>query len=144
MTQDEMEAVIAGAPSKAEKIRRLHRAGVEKADIGRFLEITYQHVYNVLARTRRANPAPNALSEKVAPQIFHIQLERGLTFALPKDYVEAEGLKPGSTLICRRDADGIKIMSRTAAEDHLRNILRQRLPDQAELLEAVLTPEKRF
>lgn len=50
------EEQISGLPTKSEKIRALFRAGMSKADIGRYLEISYQHVYNASVAIGAAPP----------------------------------------------------------------------------------------
>lgn len=142
MNKEEMNAIVAGVPTKSEKIRLLFRAGVAKADIARFLGIRYQHVYNVLLREDQAARAASSKNEE-QPQVFRIELEAGCKLTLPREFAEEEGLKNGDALICRRDPDGLKIMTSAAAEDYLRSVLRQRLPEQADLLEALL-PKGRF
>ena len=143
MTRGEMEAIVAGVATKSEKIRLLNRAGAKKADIARFLEIRYQHVYNVL-KDQGGRDSPAELEPSAdASQIFRLRIQAGQKVQLPPGFIEAEGLQPGDDLICRRDADGIKIMSRASAQEHLRAILRKRLPEQADLLEAVLMSDGR-
>jgi len=144
MNRQEMEAIVAGVPTKSEKIRLLNRAGVAKADIARFLDIRYQHVYNVLLRDKKASPQNESAGEQTEQQVYQVKLGAGLKMALPPEFAETESLEAGDVVICRRDPDGLKIMSSTAAEDYLRTVLRQRLPEQAEMLEALLNAKGRF
>lgn len=60
--------IIAGLPTKSAQIRALSAAGYPKTDIARLLEVSYQHVYNVLAQ---AGGARSSLPEKtvVADQV---------------------------------------------------------------------------
>jgi hypothetical protein len=138
MGREEMDAVVAGVATKSEKIRLLFRAGLPKADIARYLDIRYQHVYNVLKKEPAFTQEKSGKVDAGAAQIFQVKIEAGLKVSLPREFAEAESLKTGSVVICRRDADGLKIMSAAAAEDYLRTVLRQRIPDQAQLLDALL------
>lgn len=144
MNRQDMEAIVAGVPTKSEKIRLLHRAGVAKADIARFLDIRYQHVYNVLLKDKATKPQSSAADEQVVQQVFQVKLGAGLKMALPEEFAKDEGLEDGDVVICRRDSDGLKIMSSAAAADYLRTVLRQRLPEQADMLEALLNAKGRF
>ena len=144
MNRQEMEAIVAGVPTKSEKIRLLHRAGVAKADIARFLDIRYQHVYNVLLREKKPTAQGQPADEQTEQQVFQVKLGTGLKMTLPPEFAESEGLEAGDVVICRRDPDGLKIMSSAAAADYLRTVLRQRLPEQADMLEALLNAKGRF
>lgn len=55
--QADMSLVIEGLETTSSKIRALHAAGHDKADIARFLGIIYQHVRNVLVtKTKKHKP----------------------------------------------------------------------------------------
>lgn len=63
LTQEQttqMDEIVQGLgenPGKSAKIRALHAAGHEKADIARYLGVIYQHVRNVLVtKTKRHAP----------------------------------------------------------------------------------------
>lgn len=144
MTDTEMRELTAEATTKSEKIRILDRAGVEKSPIAAFLGITYQHVYNVLHRDRHKRGA----SMEVAPQsppsptvVHQLRMGSGGRVVLPRDFVEAEGLVDGASLVCRQEPDGLKIMSRAAATELLRQIARHRMPEEAALLDALIGDE---
>lgn len=53
MTDDEIKNAISGLKTKADMIRKLDSLGVERAKIATYLDIRYQHVWNVLQ-----GPAP--------------------------------------------------------------------------------------
>lgn len=136
MTNEEMHQLIADAESKSESIRRLFRAGVSKADIGRFLGIRYQHVYNVLLRESQADQQGfGAVSE---PTFVTFEVNASGWVQLPAAFITANGLDNGGTLFGRQDKGGLTLMSRDAALDALRDIARKRIPDHAALLDALL------
>ncbi len=60
-----MGEVAQNEPTKSAAIRALWRAGFERADIARYLEIRYQHVRNVIERAKSTEAGPaNGLREK--------------------------------------------------------------------------------
>lgn len=143
MQREEMERLVAGAPSISAKIRILHDAGVKKTDIARFLERQYQHVRNVIidhekkqaaARRDPANAAPPGGSDEV----FELTLGDDGTVTLPASFLESQRWKRGASLICRIDRDGLRIISRDAAVQELAATLKQRMPHEAALLATLL------
>lgn len=139
MNDEEMNALTAGTTVKSEKIRILFKAGVERADIARFLEITYQHVQNVLKRSGLLNKAqPGRRDVSVTGQVYTVVVARGGKITLPAQYMKRHDISEGETLICREDDSGLHIMSREAAAAMLRETLKERMPGQAALLEALL------
>ncbi len=59
-----MDEVAKDAPTKSAAIRALWRAGLERADIARYLGIRYQHVRNVIVQAESAGDGgANALRE---------------------------------------------------------------------------------
>lgn len=135
MTEDEMNTLIADAPTKSESIRRLFRAGVSKAAIGRFMDLRYQHVYNVLLK--ESPPQAGAVTA-VDTGFTPVKVDGKGKVQLPADFLTSNGLQDGGTLFCRTDVHGLSLMSREAALDHLREVARKRMPDQAALLDALL------
>jgi len=136
MTNEEMHRLIADSPTKSESIRRLFGAGIAKAAIARFMELRYQHVYNVLLReTPRDQEGGTASSE---PAFTALQVDVTGKVQLPADFLSANGLDSGGTLFCRHDPRGLTLMSRESALDGLREVARKRMPDQAALLDALL------
>jgi len=141
MTRDEMDALTGDTDNKSEKIRRLYTGGVTAADIGRYLDISYQHVYNVLLRAKLISKSE--LKDTPAPAIeggetVILSLEKGGVVRLPQALLTAQNLSEGDRLICRASTDGLTIMSRQRALDHLREVARSRMPEEADLFEALL------
>lgn len=135
MTDDEMRTLIADAPSKSESIRRLFRAGVSKAAIANFMKLRYQHVYNVLLKI---SPPSGEVAAPADIGFIAIQVDSKGKVQLPTEFLAANGLEDGGTLFCRNDRQGLTLMSRESALDHLREVARKRMPDQAALLDALL------
>ena len=135
MTDDEMRILIADAPSKSESIRRLFRAGVSKAAIASFMELRYQHVYNVLLKV---SPPAGAAAASADIGFTAVKVDSKGKVQLPAEFMAANGVQEGGTLFCRSDPHGLTLMSRESALDHLREAARKRMPDQAALLDALL------
>lgn len=135
MTDEEMQRLIAGSPTKSESIRRLFRAGISKAAIARFMELRYQHVYNVLLR--ETPPDQEGMTES-EPVFSTLQVDAKGKLQLPADFLTANGLGNGGALYCRSDPRGLTLMSRESALDHLREVARKRMPEEAALLDEIL------
>lgn len=139
MNRDEMERLTSHTDNKSEKVRILFNAGVERGDIGRFLGIRYQHVHNVLKRSGLL--ANNNQSVTVNPtRVFQVVVEKGRRINLPQEYADEQNVGEGDTLFCREEAGNLVIMSRPAAIEAVRDIVRKKMPEEASLLEALIAP----
>lgn len=138
MNRQEMQRLIAQTGVTAEKIRILWDEGVSRSEIKDFLEISYQHVHNVLKRSNRLK-GREATSPDASPSIVTVQVEKGGRITLPREYVEAQQIRDGDMLICRDDAGNLVIMNRAAAIETVQAIARHRMPAEAALLEALLS-----
>ena len=147
MTSDEMDDLTQGLDSKAAKVRALYSAGVSTGDIGRYIGIRYQHVYNVLLRA--------GMIEKAAPQgaespslgadaeIIVAEVGRGGGIQLPDEVMQRYGLAAGETVYCRALPEGLMILSREAALRQVTELAREKMPEQAALIEALLNVKSR-
>ena len=138
MERDEMQKLTAHTDVKAEKIRILFDAGVERSEIANFMNISYQHVHNVLKRSGRLSAPDREPADEAAAQLWTVPVGAKGRIVLPEDYLSDEGLNEGDTLICRRERDGIHIMTRQAAAELLRARAFQRMPEEAALFDALL------
>ena len=141
MTNDEMDRLTSGLTSKAAKVRALNAAGVSTGDIGRYLDIRYQHVYNVLLRAgvieKGVNTAPSASFDPDA-EIIVAQTDRNGAITLPPEIMQRFGLVAGTPVYCRVSDEGILLISREAALHHVTEAARAKMPEQAALIEALL------
>lgn len=138
MTKEEMDRLTGGTDNKSEKIRILFNADVPRAEIARFLGITYQHAQNVLKRSGLLEKAERPQDAAHTGQVYTVRIGEGGKFTLPPEYVEKCGIRDGEVLICREEGGGLTIMSRDAAIAALNEIVRQRMPAEAALLETLL------
>jgi bifunctional DNA-binding transcriptional regulator/antitoxin component of YhaV-PrlF toxin-antitoxin module len=144
MNKNEMDQLTAGITSKAAKVRALNAAGVSTADIGRYLDIRYQHVYNVLLRAGVIEKGVGAAPAPFDPdaEIVVAQSDRHGAITLPEPIRQRLGLVAGEPVYCRVLDDGIHLISRDAALRHVTEAARTKMPEQAALIEALLQANK--
>lgn len=140
-----MRQVAEQGATLSEKIRLLYDASVPPADIARFLDRRYQHVYNVIKDHKRKIAArPVGEARQAAPEAsvsspaVRLVVGRGGSLRLPAEWLDGEDLKEGDVVVCRAEARGLLIMSKAAATEMLREIALARMPGEADLLDALL------
>lgn len=140
MDREQMVRLTKDATSISEKVRILHDAGVPKADIGRFVERRYQQIYNIiLTHEQKRGGAPGPVADAGTElTVFAATLGKGRKVVLPAEWLDAEKLVEDDELVFRIEADGLKIMTRTAAQEALLEAARRRMPGEAALLESLL------
>jgi len=142
MTNEEMDTLTEGLDSKAAKVRALYGAGVSAGDIGRYIGIRYQHVYNVLLRAgliAKAAPATSrAPSLDPDSEIIVASIGKGGGIVLPGPVMDRYGLKAGEAVYCQALPEGLMILSQDAALAHVTRMAREKMPEQAALIEALL------
>lgn len=147
MTSDEMDELTRGLDSKAAKVRALYSAGVSTGDIGRYIGIRYQHVYNVLLRAgliEKAAPSGAESSPSGADaEIIVAQVGAGGGIELPDEVMQRYGLAAGEAVYCRALPEGLMILSREAALRQVTELARQKMPGQVALIEALLNVKSR-
>ena len=144
MTHEEMDHIAGSLPSKAAKVRALNAAGVSTGDIGRYLDIRYQHVYNVLLRAGAIQKEASA-SGTVAYENSEIvtgKIKRDGSIQLPLDVLARFGLTAGSPIYCRVSDEGVVLLSPDAARRAVTEAIREKMPEQAALLEALFTQDR--
>lgn len=136
-----MDRLTAQLTSKAAKVRALYGAGVTTADIGRYLTIRYQHVYNVLLRAgliEKAGAAPSISTKDVAADIIVTNVGNDGKIELSADIMERYGLRAGGAIYCRALPESLMLLSHDAAMAYVTQIAREKMPEQAALIEALL------
>ncbi|TWD02114.1 hypothetical protein FB595_1153 [Sphingobium sp. AEW010] len=141
MANEQMDRLTEGLDTKAAKVRALHAAGVSTGDIGRYLGIRYQHVYNVLLRAGLIEKA-GAASEKPAlsgdAEIIVAQIGKSGGIELPDAVMQHYGLAVGATVYCQVLPEGLMILSQEAVLKQVTALAREKMPEQAALIEALL------
>jgi len=136
VTEAEMDKITSGMKAKAEKVRALNAAGVSTSDISRYLKIRYQHVYNVLLRS-------GAIT-KAVPEAENLEIVTALTDAsgniiLPKHLRERYGIVPGEPVFLQVGETGLTLIGRATALRQIMQSAQEKMPDQAALIEALLS-----
>ena len=136
MTRDEMAQIADAHDTKAAKVRALNEAGVSTTEISDFLEIRYQHTYNVLLRAKRiGRTLPSA---PATGEIMALVVDRSGSISLPDNILEAFDLRDGGQLFVRQTADGLVLMPRDVAIAELQRTAAERMPEHANLLAVLL------
>ncbi|MCW2404581.1 hypothetical protein M2336_001210 [Sphingobium sp. B1D7B] len=142
MTNEEMDSLTQGLDSKAAKVRALYGAGVSAGDIGRYIGIRYQHVYNVLLRAgliaKASSPPTQAPLLDQDSEIIVASIGKGGGIELPDSVMDRYGLKAGEAVYCQALPEGLMILSQDAALAHVTRVAREKMPEQAALIEALL------
>lgn len=141
MDEKDMERIVADCDSKAAKVRALNAAGVSTADIGRYLGIRYQHVYNVLLRAgviEKGGSGQDAAPFDADAEIVVLKTDRTGAVVLPEELRARIGLVPGEPVYGRVGADGVTLIGREAALAHVARVAREKMPGEAALIEALL------
>jgi len=142
-SEAEMTRMTDGLVTKADKIRKLGRAGYPRADIARFLGIRYQHVRNTLEEAgiplpdRDMNPMQDArdteteqaFSEEPSPfnaenvdDYFPLHISRDGRLVLPKVLRDAMMLDPDGRVTAHVEDGELRIISPLAAIRHFQRI----------------------
>lgn len=127
LSTDEMEAMTRGLGTKSEKIRTLGRAGVRPADIARFLDIRYQHAYNVLRDAQLAVTAraPRDAEESRTAGPGRTVLEDSGHIRVPRAILNEWSAGPGDELIVRLEDDELRVFTRRAGLRRARDVVRK-------------------
>jgi bifunctional DNA-binding transcriptional regulator/antitoxin component of YhaV-PrlF toxin-antitoxin module len=156
-----MDALTSGLPSKSAKMRRLARAGYERADIARYLGVRYQFVYNVLsapdpgqdggdssphAKIAKASSPVAARDDRTpelaAPRWAWVAVEKGGRIDVPAAFLEALGLREGDQVQLALEGDTVRVLTRVAALRELRARVRQCLPEGVSLVDELIAERR--
>ena len=139
MNRDEMERLTAEGVSLSDRIRILHDAGVPRAEIATFVGRRYQHIYNVIKDYEARRRAGTAPPPAVQGEVLKLVLGKEGALRLPSEWLDAQRLQAGDTVICRTDPRGLLIMSRAAATEAVLELASRHMPGEAALLGALLS-----
>lgn len=135
-----MEEIVVGIKTKAAKIRALAREGYERAEIARFLDVRYQHVYNVLKQSEAAG-ARGTVATDSAQQ--WVKVGPGGGVAVPAAFLQALGVKVGSEVQLRLEEDEIRIVPRSTVIRHVRERVRKYVPEGVSLVDELIAERRR-
>ncbi|WP_374575864.1 AbrB/MazE/SpoVT family DNA-binding domain-containing protein [Phenylobacterium sp.] len=134
------EEIVGAQATVADKIRALDRAGYPRAEIARLLGKRYQHVRNVLEGDKAA--ASSGVSEGDAAPfradvhptqwrgggVFRMEMDAQGRLALPRQVIDAWGLKPGSVVMGRLEGESIELIAGATSARRARELARRLLP----------------
>ncbi|HWA89192.1 MAG TPA: hypothetical protein VG889_04110 [Rhizomicrobium sp.] len=151
----DMDDVVAGLATKADKIRALDRAGYTRSQIADFLGIRYQHVRNVLVDDARtgARPAPAGMAEEAPPfqaaprspdvrRARRIEVQADGTVTLPAVLLAAVGIPQGGVLLARFDDDEIKMMTPETTTRKIQAEMRKYVPEGVSLVDELIAERR--
>jgi bifunctional DNA-binding transcriptional regulator/antitoxin component of YhaV-PrlF toxin-antitoxin module len=133
-----VDEIIRSDATVADKIRALAAAGYPRAEIARLLGKRYQHVRNVLEGDKlapgMAEGDATPFEPKVHPTewrgggVFRMEMDAAGRLALPKEVIEAWGLKAGSVIMGHLDGEAIELIDGLTAARRVRERFQQRFP----------------
>ena len=159
---NKMDTVIAGMPdNKSAKIRRLAAAGYKRADIARHLGIRYQFAYNVLAQpapmgereetdahtdsamlsSKESHDGSRDVGESPARWVW-VQVGKSGSIELPESFRSTLAIGEGDQLQLQLEAGAIRILTRDAAMNALRNDVRRFVPEGVSLVDALISDRR--
>ena len=131
--RESMDQVVAGLPTKSAKIRALDQVGHARADIARYLGIRYQHVYNVLKRSKPETPPPR----------IWVKVGEGGRVVIPAPYRRALGVDDDDYLQLRLEGDEVRIVSRDAAIRRVQELVAKYVPPDVNLVDELIAERRR-
>lgn len=150
-SEDRMEQVAAGLPSKSAKIRALHGAGFPRSEIAKFLKLRYQHVRNVLvaaeARETKVAEAAQSPGEDATKPLkldpTKVRMGPDGRVVVPAAFREALRLKEGDALIALVENGEVHLLTGEAAMRRAQAFVRTFVPEGVSLVDELLGDRRR-
>lgn len=158
MDSQDISRVVASDDTVSNKIRRLAAGGVPRAEIAKLLGKRYQHVRNVLEGDKlsaaprgvsEGDPPPFGLEPDVRPPEargggrFRLEVDSSGRVTLPKELVDAWGLKPGSGVMGRIDGETFELLSGRESLRRIQALVREVIPPGGPSLADELIADRR-
>lgn len=145
LSNADMRRLTRSLATKADKIRALARAGVSVADIGRFLDIRYQHAYNVLKRSgiSTRNDEVRDAERHSANAPAKGLLDASGRIVLPQRILDSWSASPGDELLVRLEGDELRVLTRGAGVRLARDILRKYTESGASMTDELIAERRR-
>jgi len=139
----EMKRLTENVEGVSAKIRVLNAAGIERADIARFLGKRYQHVRNVL----EADKAKAVSSERPAsdkkPLVAKINLGPDGRIVIPAHLREALDLGESDVLFARIEDGELRLATANGMQKRVNEMLREFVPPGVSLVDELLKERRR-
>lgn len=134
-----MERITAGLPTKSARIRALAAANYSRSEIAKFLEIRYQHVWNVLN-----SPAPTSQDASLsAPDDTSVTIGPGGRIVIPAAFRKAMGVEESDDVVLHLVDKELHVMSRAAAIKQVQELIAQYAPEGVSLVDELLAERRR-
>jgi bifunctional DNA-binding transcriptional regulator/antitoxin component of YhaV-PrlF toxin-antitoxin module len=135
-------------PTKAAKIRALDERGFARADIARFLDIRYQHVRNVLERSRAKQPderaedggAHTAGIGSTAPAQFAVGADGRIV--IPVDMRAAMQIGADGKVTARVVDGELRVIAPAVAIRRAQEMVRNAIPSGASLADELIAERR--
>lgn len=143
-TQDKMDKIVAGLPTKSAKIRALGKAGYARADIARYLGIRYQHVRNVLvqAEEKEKREQQNNVTDTPPAQVW-AQVGPEGRIVIPAAYRQLLGIDKGGHVLMLLDREEVRLIGRDGAIARAQALVAPFIKDESTSAEAFLAERRR-
>ncbi|HUQ51434.1 MAG TPA: AbrB/MazE/SpoVT family DNA-binding domain-containing protein [Gammaproteobacteria bacterium] len=112
LTKKQMDLIARPLRTKADKIRALARANVAPADIARFLNIRYQHAYNVIQRAGLGDRIGESAAEPLAAAPISAKLDSNGCIELPESVRRAWGVTAGDEILLSLEGSELRLFTR--------------------------------
>lgn len=149
--RSEMDDVIEGmSDNKSAKIRRLASSGYKRAEIAKHLDVRYQFVYNVVAKAAsKADRSGIAVhdhssdtSHDILPRWAWVRVGRNGSVELPEQFQSVLTIREGDQVQLQIEDGAIRILTREAALDALKNDVRRFVPEDVSLVDALIADRR--
>lgn len=136
----EIQTILDGGGTKADKVRALVAMGVSKPEIATLLHITANHVYTVIARDRAARRTvvarPTTPNEGDFVQM--IAIDPNGCLVLPPEALEMMELTGADQLVMLGAPGELRLLTRERAAKQLQEAIREASPANAALARTLL------
>ncbi len=134
-----MELITAGLLTKSAKIRALAEAEYSRNEIAKYLEISYQHVWNVLNAPAPTRPE----GQPATTDVLTGTIGPGGRVVIPAACRKAMAVEEGDEVVLQLEDGTLHIMSRAAAIERARELVASYVPAEVDLVEELLADRRR-
>jgi bifunctional DNA-binding transcriptional regulator/antitoxin component of YhaV-PrlF toxin-antitoxin module len=139
-----MTRIAAGLPTKSAKIRALGKAGYERADIARFLNIRYQHVRNVELQAREKEKRQGQPENAARPPAqMWAPVGADGRVVIPAAFRQVLGIEDGGHVLLLREDDELRLLGREGAVRRAQAMVAPYLKDESTSVDSFLAERRR-
>lgn len=140
----EMSRIAEGLPSKSAKIRALDAAGYKRADIARFLDISYQFVRNVLVREppKSELPRPAESNDPGDVESQKLRIADDGRVVIPAEMRRAMLVDDTGTITARVVDGELRVLTPKAALRSLQRMVREASPGGVSMADELIAERR--